>query len=121
MYDVKQQNTIKNITERYAEKTTERSRYEELIALDAKVRRPANIFSYIFGGAGALILGAGMCLAMGVLAEGAVWAMPVGVVVGVIGIAMCAANYFIYKAVLKSRRKKYAKQILSLSDELLNK
>lgn len=34
---------------------------------------------------------------------------------------MVAVNYFIYKAILKSRKRKYADQVMSLSDELLNR
>lgn len=45
--------------------------------------------------------------------------MPLGIVIGVVGIAMVAANYPIYSAIMRSRRKKYAQRILALSDELL--
>ena len=34
-------------------------------------------------------------------------------------IAMVSVNYFIYRAIAKAGRKKYAGQILALSDELL--
>jgi hypothetical protein len=47
--------------------------------------------------------------------------MGLGVAVGVVGIAMVVANYFFYKAILKSRKKKYATEILKLSDEILNR
>lgn len=116
-----QMNIVKNIAESYCEKTTEQSKFEQLTALDAKVRRPAEIFSYSFGCAGSLVLGAGMCLAMGVIGTGTSWAMPAGIVVGLVGIALVSVNYFIYKAILKRRKTKYAKHILNLSDELLNK
>lgn len=121
MNNTTQINTIKDIAESYAPKTEQQSKFEELTALDAKVRRPAEIFAYSFGCAGNLVLGAGMCLAMGVIGTGAGWAMPVGIIVGLVGIAAVSANYFIYKAILKRRKAKYAKRILSLSDELLNK
>ena len=64
---------------------------------------------------GALVLGLGMCLAMEISGS----LMPLGIVIGVVGIAMVAANYPIYSAIMRSRRKKYAQRILALSDELL--
>lgn len=45
---------------------------------------------------------------------------PVGIAIGCVGIAMCAVNYFIYKALLKAGKKKYSAEILRLSDQLLN-
>lgn len=45
---------------------------------------------------------------------------PLGIVVGIVGIGMVAANYFLYKAILKSRRKKYADRVIALSNGLLN-
>ena len=33
---------------------------DELMALDAKVKKPANIFAYIYGSLGAIVMGAGM-------------------------------------------------------------
>ncbi len=121
MNNTTQINTIKDIAESYAPKTEQQSKFEELTVLDTKVRRPAEIFAYSFGCAGSLVLGAGMCLAMGVIGTGAGWVMPVGIIVGLVGIAAVSANYFIYKAIIKRRKAKYAKRILSLSDELLNK
>lgn len=112
---------VKDIAESYAPKTKEQTRFEELTSLDNKVKRPAEIFAYTFGCAGALVLGAGMCLTMGVIAAGASWAMPVGVVVGVLGLAIAGINYPVYRAILKRRKAKYADRILQLSNELLNK
>ena len=80
------------------------------------VRRPAAIFAYTFVILGALVLGVGMCLAMEVIGS----LMPLGIVIGVIGIVMVAVNYPIYKRILSQRKKKYAPEIVALSDELLN-
>lgn len=94
----------------------EESKVEKLRRLDAKVRRPADVFAYLFGAAGALVLGTGMCLAMGVIGN----MMPLGVAVGAVGIAMAAANYFLYRAIVRARKRKYAGEVLALTDELLN-
>ena len=99
----------------YAPKSEEEGKLEQLKKLDRAARRPAEIFAYMFGIVGALVLGVGMCLAMEVIGS----MMPLGIVIGVVGIAMVTANYFLYRAILRSRKKKYAKEIVSLSDELL--
>ena len=96
------------------------TKMDELRNLDKRVKRPAKIFSYTFGAVSSLILGTGMCLAMGVIGTALSFAMPLGIVIGVVGIAMACANYFIYKAILASRKRKYADKILSLSEEIIN-
>lgn len=90
---------------------------DKLCALDNKVKVPASIFAYTFGIIGALILGTGMCLAMKVIGD----LMALGIVVGVLGIAMVSVNYPIYKAILKSRKAKYGKEIIALSEQIMNK
>jgi len=57
-----------------------------------------------------------MCLSLKVIGD----MFALGIVVGCVGIAVCIANYFIYKAVLKARKKKYGEKIVELSGELLN-
>ena len=99
----------------YAPGSEEEGKLEQLKKLDRAARRPAEIFAYTFGTVGALVPGVGMCLAMEVIGS----MMPLGIVIGVVGIAMVTANYFLYRAILRSRKKKYAKEIVSLSDELL--
>jgi hypothetical protein len=46
--------------------------------------------------------------------------MPVGIVVGLIGILLVSVNYPLYKKILNKRKKKYADKIFALSDQLLN-
>lgn len=113
-------NKVNQIRESYAPKTVTVTRYEEIIALDKKVKRPAKIFSYIFGTLGALILGTGMCLAMGVIGASISFAFPLGIGIGCAGIIICSINYSIYKGMVKSGKKKYGEKILKLSDEFLN-
>ena len=90
---------------------------DKLCALDNKVKIPASVFAYTFGIIGALILGTGMCFAMKVIGN----IMAVGIVIGVLGIAMVSVNYPIYKAILKSRKAKYSKEILELSEKIINR
>lgn len=109
---------VKEIKEGYEPKS--KTKYDELIALNRKVELPAYIFAYAFGIVGALILGVGMCLAMQVIGTG-VPLMVLGIVVGIIGIALVSVNYPIFLAIMKSRKKKYAEKVIALSQELLNK
>ena len=106
--------TVERIRKDYL--PAERTKLDELKALDRKVKRPAEIFAYTFGVAGSLVLGTGMCLAMKVIGN----MMPLGIGVGLVGIALVTVNYFLYKKILKSRKQKYANEILKLTDDLLN-
>lgn len=102
----------------YSEK--EASVVDELKVLDSKVKRPAYIFAYVFGSIGALVLGLGMCLAMQIIG-GTIPLMVVGIVIGLVGIAMVSINYPLFQKILKSRKAKYAEDIIEKSNELLNK
>ncbi len=106
--------TVESIRAKYEER--KETKLDRLKALDRRVKRPADAAAYIFGSLGALVLGVGMCLAMPEVIEGY---MPLGIAVGVVGIAMVSANYFIYKAHLKSRRRRASAEIYRLSDEIL--
>ena len=53
---------VQKIRTQYTEK--EHTQLDELKELDAKVKRPANVFAYIFGSVSAIIMGSGMSLVM---------------------------------------------------------
>ncbi len=110
---------IEQIRASYTEK--EITKFDELKELDRKVKRPAEIFAYAFGIIAALILGTGMSLAMKVIGATLSFAMPLGIGVGLLGILLVVVNYPLYKKILKSRKEKYASQIIELSNGLLNK
>ncbi len=114
-----EQNAIRKIREGYEEKKV--SKFDELKALNKKVINPARVFAYTFGTIGSLVLGTGMCFAMQVIGKALSFGMPLGIGVGIIGILMVSINYPLYKKILASRRRKYKDQVLTLSDELLNK
>ena len=92
---------------------------EKLKKLEGKVRRPADIFAYAFGSVGVLVFGTGMCLAMKAIGAGLHTA--VGIAVGVAGMGLCIANYFIRRAILKKRKAKYCGQVLELCGRAMNK
>ncbi len=99
------------------------SEIEELKALDAKVKRPANAFAYIFGSISAIVMGVGMSLVMTDIGTTVGIAEPLilGIVIGVVGMLMAIINYPIYNGILQSRKKKYADKILKLSEKIMNK
>ncbi|MGN0822457.1 MAG: dihydropteridine reductase [Candidatus Gallimonas sp.] len=109
---------VKGLREEYSER--KRDKVDELHDLDRSVKLPTEIFAFSFGIFGALVLGVGMCLAMRVIGSALSFALPLGVGIGCVGIGIAIANYFLYRKILKSRKRKYAAQILALSDELLN-
>ncbi len=110
---------IQKIRTQYTEKNT--TELDELRQLDTRVKRPANVFAYAFGTVGALVMGSGMSLVMTDIgaALGISDSMVPGVVIGVAGLAMALMNYPIYKRILGSRKKKYAEQIIKLSDKIM--
>lgn len=110
---------VQKIRTQYTEK--EHTQLDALRELDAKVKRPANVFAYIFGSVGAIVMGSGMSLVMTDIgsALGIGEPMVPGIVIGVIGMLMAIVNYPIYKSILGSRRKKYADKIISLSEKIM--
>jgi len=92
---------------------------EKLKALDAKVKRPAKVFGYVYGSVSALIMGSGMSLVMTELGSYMENLRAVGVVVGIVGLGMALTTVPIYKKILKGRKKTYAPQIHELSDKIM--
>lgn len=108
------------IRTQYTEK--EATELDELRALDTKVKRPANIFSYVFGSISAIVMGTGMSLVMTDIGAtlGISNAMLPGIIIGVAGLAMALVNYPIFKRILNARKKKYGAEILALSEKIMN-
>ncbi len=112
-YSAKQQEEIKKIREKYAPK--EADKMEQLRRLDESVTKKGTVISLIVGIIGALVMGFGMSCCM-------VWAdkfFVLGIIVGIIGIALVCAAYPIYNFVVKKERAKIAPEIIRLTDELM--
>lgn len=111
---------VQKIRTQYTEK--EHTQIDALKELDAKVKRPTNVFAYIFGEISAIIMGSGMSLIMTDIgsAIGVEDTMAPGVIIGIVGMLMAIINYPIHKGILTSRKKKYADQIVKLSDEIMD-
>ena len=112
---------VQKIRTQYTEK--QHTELDALKELDAKVKRPANVFAYTYGSIGTIVMGAGMSLVMTEIGAtiGLASAMVPGIVIGVIGMGMALSTYPIYKKMLAARKKKYAPEILKLSEKLLQK
>lgn len=111
-YSAKQQQEIESIRKKYLPK--EKDKMERIRKLDREAERPGMIASLATGVIGALILGIGMCCTM-------MWGeslFVLGIFVGVIGSALIAAAYPLYKKVTRVQREKVAEQILALTNEL---
>ena len=114
---------VQKIRTQYMEKDSTQKELDLLRELDAEVKRPANVFGYVFGSIGAVIMGAGMSLVMTDIGTqlGIGNSMPLGITVGIIGMLIAIINYPIYNAILTSRKEKYAEHILKLSEKIMNK
>ena len=112
---------VQKIRSQYTEK--ESTELDALRELDAKVKRPANVFAYVFGSISAIIMGAGMSLVMTDIGAtvGITDPMVPGIAIGIVGMVMAIVNYPMYKRILTSRRKKYADQIVELSNKIMSK
>lgn len=94
------------------------TKLDELKTLDKKIKKGPNLFAYIFGVIGSLVLGFGMTVAMDIILSGN---MVIGIIVGLVGILMVSINYKLYKIILNKNKEKYSDKIIELSNELLNK
>ena len=104
-----------SIAKDYAPK--ENSKIVALKKLDNRAKLPATVFTYFWGIAFALVFGAGMSLAMGVIGG----SMVLGILVGIVGLLGCGVNYPIYKKMLEKGKAKYACEIVQLAREIADK
>ena len=86
--------------------------------LDARAKLPATVFTNSFGVISALVLGVGMCLAMGQIGSGSTGSFVLGIVIGIIGMIGMGVNYPIHRRILENGKKKYAFEIMELAKEI---
>lgn len=111
-YSASQQKEVEEIRKKYLPKEVDKM--EMLRKLDKNAEKPGMVVALTLGIIGTLLLGIGMCCTM-------VWTDSVfalGIIVGIIGIAILSVAYPVYKKITKNQRDKVAEQILKLSDEL---
>ena len=109
---------VEKIRSQYTEQ--EHTDLDALKALDAKVKKPARVFGYTYGSIGTIVMGAGMSLVMTDIGSllGMTETLIPGIAAGIAGLAMVLTTYPICKKILNSRKKKYAHQIMELSDRI---
>ncbi len=122
-YSAKEQEEIKAIRRKYAAPEDQEDKLALLRRLDAGVTQKAQVVSLVVGVIGALILGVGMSLTMSdfskILGAYEDMAMPIGIVIGLVGIALVSLAYPLYNRIVKKEREKIAPEILRLTDELM--
>ncbi len=123
-YSPSEQNEIEKIRKKYEAdtKVPEKSKLERLVELDKRVNGTAAAAALSVGIFFTLLMGCGMSLVMTDIGKSLdiSFYFPLGIVLGLVGIAGVVLAYPLYQAVLKAMRKKYAPQIIALCDELTN-
>lgn len=117
-YSPQRQQEVEAIRRKYLPK--EEDKMEQLRKLHAVPTRKAQVASLSVGITGALIMGTGMSICLtdiGTLLGK--YAMALGIVIGLAGMALVAYAYPVYIRTLKKEREKIAPEILRLSDELM--
>lgn len=109
-YSAKQQAELETIRKKYLPE--EETKMDKLRRLDKSVTRPGTIISIIVGIVGTLIMGLGMCMCLE-------WQQFVlGIIFGILGIAVLAAAYPVFNKVTRKRKEKIAPEILRLTEEI---
>lgn len=117
-YSAQQQREVEAIRRKYLPQ--EQDKMDELRKLHSIPTKKAQAAAIASGVLGTLVLGTGMSLCMTDIGRElgqAAWA--VGILVGIVGIAMIAMAYPVFKRTLDKERKRIAPDILKLTDELL--
>lgn len=105
---------IESIKRQYMPTLKKEDKLDELRELNKKVVQPPSIIGLTVGILGTIIMGIGMTMVFewGIIA----W----GITVGIIGVAIAAAAYPVYRSILGRNKRMYGQKIIELSDELLN-
>jgi uncharacterized YccA/Bax inhibitor family protein len=124
-YSAKEQAELRRIRDKYTAPVRTEDSMARLRRLDASVTNTAQIVALIFGVIGTLMLGFGMSLIMTELSEmlslSGEAAMIIGIVIGIFGGILASLAFPIYNAIVKSKRKKLAPEIIRLTDELMKR
>ena len=104
---------IERIRKQYGGKSEKEIKLDRIRRLDSFVQNFSMILSLVIGIMGALIFGLGMAMIL-------VWDIMIfGIIVCLVGAVPISAAYPVYVITLKKNKEKYGKEILRLSEELL--
>ncbi len=105
---------IENIRKEYLEKTDREQKLELLKTMDRKVRKTPTLVSLSLGIVGTLIFGLGLTMVLE-------WSILFwGILVMILGLVPVFLAYPIFNKLKIKLKNKYAKDIVKLSNELLN-
>lgn len=104
---------IEDIRRRYSGEQKPTRAIDEIQRLDGRVRNTSNAAGYGVGIFGVLVFGLGLSMFLE-------WQLIAGgVVVAVIGAAIAATAYPLYKFIFNRLKRKYSAEILALSEKVL--
>lgn len=112
-YSAQRNKEVERIREKYLPR--EESKLEKLKKLDSRVQTAGMIEGLTVGIIGCLIFGIGMCFGLDVFG-GADW---LSVLFCVVGAAVMAPAYPIYKRIAKKTKDELVPEILKLSEEII--
>lgn len=121
-YSSAEQEEIKRIREKYKKKPADNEdAMQRLRRMDAAVTKRASAVALTLGVVGTLTLGGGMSLIMTDIATtlGPAVALPLGIGIGLLGMAMALLALPIYNRIVRKERERIAPEILRLTDELM--
>lgn len=101
------------IIEEYSKK--EDDKVKAIKKLDMKAKLPAFITTYTFGLFSALYFGVGICIMLGNTSNDSFIA---GLIVEIIGLAMCGINLPIFYKKLNEGKARYGRDILALAKQI---
>jgi len=105
---------IESIRRQYEEPKTEEGKLERLRRLNNYVNGLATALSLASGVLGLLIFGLGLAMILE-------WGLLIGgIIVMIVGVPPISIAYPLYNKILTRNKEKYGKEILRLSEELLN-
>ena len=114
--DARERNYVESVRKAYSPEGKEDDRYVELRKLEKKIKRPIEILGFFLGIVGVLLFGFGLCICLGAVEID----IAIGIVLGLVGLAVVIVNYPLGRHLLERRKKRYAKEVLDLTDSLLN-
>lgn len=117
-YSAEAKDEVQRIRKKYLPQ--EEDKLAALRKLDQLPARKASAWAIALGVIGALVLGTGMSLIMSPMGSPfGIWAIVLGVILGLIGMVPMGLAYPVYHRVLTKQRRKIAPKILALTDELM--
>ena len=110
----KERQEIESIRNSYTPQSESMTKLTKLRQLDRKIRNTPTILALVIGIISALVFGVGLTM----LLEWNMWLW--GTIISIIGIIPMLFTYTLYSEISKHLKKKYASEIIRISDELLN-